>query len=65
MTRFVIALAATVIAPFAAFGEQTSAHFEHASVSTYKPLRGFSQRIGERHFVGYFVASQNSCAVTG
>ncbi len=64
MSRFIIAVAATAIVPFAAFGEQKSIHPEHASVSTYRPIQGFSHRIGERHFVGYFVGAQNSCAVT-
>ena len=64
MSRFVIAVAATVIVPFAALGEQRTVHPQHASVSTYKPIQGFSHRIGERHFVGYFTPTQNSCAVT-
>ncbi len=64
MRRFAIIVAATALAPLAALGEDRTVHPEHATVSTYKPAQGFSHRIGERHFVGYFVPSQNRCAVT-
>jgi len=41
-----------------------SGSFQHASVSTYKPIQGFSHTVGERHFVGFFVVAQDRCAVT-
>ncbi len=63
MNRIIIIAIATAIVPFAALSKDKSIH-EHASVSTYKPIQGFSHIIGERHFVGYFVAAQNRCAVT-
>ena len=64
MSRIVIALAATALAPLAAVGSENMVHPEHASVSTYKPIQGFSHTVGERHFVGYFVVAQDRCAVT-
>ena len=33
-------------------------------VATYKPIQGFSHIVGSRHFVGYFVAANNGCALT-
>ena len=64
MNRIIIAIAVTAIIPFAASGKEKAIHSEHASVSAYKPLQGFSHTIGARHFVGFFVAAQNRCAVT-
>ena len=64
MSRIVIALAAAVLSPLAAFSSERVVHPDHASVSTYKPIQGFSHTIGERHFVGYFVVAQDRCAVT-
>lgn len=64
MSRIVIALAATALAPLASVGSENMAHPNHASVSTYKPIQGFSHTVGERHFVGYFVVAQDRCAVT-
>jgi hypothetical protein len=64
MRRIIIAIAVTAIVPFSASGKEKGIHSEHASVSAYKPLQGFSHTIGERHFVGFFVATQKRCAVT-
>ncbi len=65
MSRLAIAIAATALLPFAASGEEKTLHSEYsASVSTYKPLQGFSHVVGERHFVGYYIVSSNGCAVT-
>ena len=64
MSRIVFALAAIALSPLAAVGSEHMVHAQHASVSTYKPIQGFSHKIGERHFVGYFVVAQDCCAVT-
>ncbi len=64
MNRIIVVAIATAIAPFAAQSAEKTIHPEHASVSTYKPIHGFSHKVGERHFVGYFVAAHRSCAVT-
>ncbi len=65
MSRIAIAAAAAVLIPFAASAGEKPIRAEHlASVSTYKPIQGFSHTVGSRHFVGYFVTANNSCAVT-
>ena len=64
MNRIAIAAAAVLI-PFAASAGEKPLHADYlASVSTYKPLHGFSHTIGSRHFVGYFFTANNSCALT-
>jgi hypothetical protein len=35
-----------------------------ASVATYKPLAGFNHVVGNRRFVGYFLAAPDLCRVT-
>jgi len=64
MKRIIIAIAVIAIFPFSASGKEKGIHPEHASVWAYKPLQGFSHTIGGRHFVGFFVATQQHCAVT-
>ncbi len=66
MSRLAVAIAAAILLPFAAFGEQATLHSKYlASVSTYKPIQGFTHTVGSRHFVGYFVVAANDgCAVT-
>ncbi len=64
MNRIAIAAAAAVLIPFAASAEKPL-HAEYlASVSTYKPIQGFSHTVGSRHFVGYFFTANKSCAIT-
>ena len=35
-----------------------------ASVATYKPMAGFSHVVGNKRFVGYFLAAPDLCRVT-
>ncbi len=64
MTRLAIAAAAAVLLPLgASAGEKPHAEYV-ASVSTYKPIQGFTHTVGSRHFVGYFVTAKDGCAVT-
>ncbi len=60
----IAAFAATSLFPFVASGEQKAVHPARIDLRAYKPLQGFSHRVGERHFVGYFVSSEDHCAVT-
>jgi hypothetical protein len=65
MSRFAIAIAAAAFLPLAAFAGEKPAHSEYmAAVSTYKPIQGFTHTVGSRHFVGYFLAANDACAVT-
>jgi hypothetical protein len=64
MSRIAIIAAAAALLPFAAFaGEKTHADYA-AAVATYKPLQGFTHTVAGRHFVGYFLAADDACAVT-
>jgi len=65
MKRLVIAIAAAAFIPLAASAQDATLHADStASVATYKPIQGFSQIVGARHFVGYFVMAKDACAVT-
>ena len=67
MSRFAIAIAAAALGciPFAVSAKDGVPHSTYtASVATYKPIQGFSQIVGSRHFVGYFVTANNGCALT-
>jgi hypothetical protein len=67
MSRFAIAIAAAALAciPFAVSAKDGVPHSTYtASVSTYKPIQGFSHVVGSRHFVGYFVMANDGCALT-
>jgi hypothetical protein len=65
MSRFAIAIAAAALLPCAAFAADKTPHSAYlAAVSTYKPIQGFTQTVGSRHFVGYFQAANDACAVT-
>lgn len=64
MKRIIIAIAVTALVPCTASGKDKAIHPQHASVSAYKPLQGFTHTIGGRYFVGFFVATQKRCAVT-
>ncbi len=64
MNRLALAVAAATLIPFAASAAQKSHADYAASVSTYKPLHGFSHTVGNRHFVGYFLKANDGCAVT-
>jgi hypothetical protein len=65
MSRLAIAIAAASFMPLAALAQDANVHSEYtASVSTYKPIQGFSHVVGARHFVGYFVKAKDGCAVT-
>jgi hypothetical protein len=35
-----------------------------ASVATYKPMAGFNHVVGQKRFVGYFLAAPDVCRVT-
>jgi hypothetical protein len=64
MKRLALAVAAAALIPFAASAAEKSHADYLASVSTYKALHGFTHTVGNRHFVGYFVAANDGCAVT-
>lgn len=65
MMRIAAIAAAAVLIPFAASAGEQPLHADYlASVSTYKPLHGFSHTAGSRHFVGYFFTANKGCAVT-
>jgi hypothetical protein len=64
MSRIAIAIAAAALLPLAATAGDQRHNDLMASVSTYKPMQGFTHTIGGRHFVGYFVAVKETCAVT-
>ena len=55
-----------VVAPLAlpppATAHDHAAHL--ASVATYKPLAGFNHVVGNKRFVGYFIAAPDLCRVT-
>ena len=64
LTRLLVGAAATAFFPLtsSAQGETHSAYV--ASVATYEPIQGFNHIVGSRRFVGYFVATKESCIVT-
>jgi hypothetical protein len=65
MSRFAVVLAAVALTPFAALGAEKTPHSAlMAAVSTYKPAQGFTHTVGGRHFVGYFLAANEACAIT-
>ncbi len=65
MSRFATAIAAAALFPLAALAQDATPHSVYAAgVVTYKPIQGFSHVVGSRHFVGYFVAAKDGCAVT-
>ena len=65
MSRFAVVAAAAALIPLASWAQQGTSHSDYAaSVATYKPIQGFSHVVGSRHFVGYFIKAQESCAVT-
>ncbi len=65
MSRLAIAAAVAVLLPLAASAGEKPLHADYvASVSTYKPIQGFTHTVGSRHFVGYFVTAKDGCAVT-
>jgi hypothetical protein len=65
MSRFALAIAAAALLPFAAIAGEKPTHSDYvAAVSTYKPMQGFTHTVARRHFVGYFLASNDACAVT-
>ncbi len=62
--RLAIAIATTLLLPFAAYGQEETGHAKYlASIATYKPVQGFNHIVGARRFVGYFI-KDNGCAVT-
>jgi len=62
--RFALVAAAAAFFPVASWAQDNSHAGYVASVATYKPIQGFSHIVGSRHFVGYFVAVKDGCAVT-
>ena len=62
--RLALAAAAAAFFPLASYAQDNSHADYVASIATYKPIQGFSHVVGSRHFVGYFVAAKESCAVT-
>jgi hypothetical protein len=63
MSRLAIAIAAAALLPLAAFAGESRHADLIASVSTYKPIQGFSHTLAGRHFVGYFTTANEACAV--
>jgi hypothetical protein len=65
MSRLAIAIAATALLPFAAAAQEKTSHSDYLrTVTVRKPLHAFSQVVGARHFVGFFVVANDGCAVT-
>ncbi len=65
MRRIAVIAAAAALIPFAAFGGEKPSHAAYLeAVSIYKPIQGFTHTVGGRHFVGYFLAANQACAVT-
>lgn len=65
MSRIAVIAAAAALLPFAAFAGEKATHADYAAaVSTYKPMQGFTHTVANRHFVGYFLAANDACAIT-
>ena len=62
--RFALVAAAAAFFPVASSAQDNSHAGYVASVATYGSIQAFSHIVGSRHFVGYFVAVKDACAVT-
>jgi hypothetical protein len=62
--RFALVAAAAAFFPVGSSAQVNSHAGYVASVAPYKPIQAFSHIVGSRHFVGYFVAVKDACAVT-
>jgi hypothetical protein len=57
-------LAATTVLAAPAHAGPTGHAALLASVTSYKPMQGFNQIVGDKRFVGYFLAEGGACSVT-
>lgn len=65
MSRLSIAIAVAALFPLAAMAADVAPHTVYTgSVATYKAGQGFTQTVGSRHFVGFFLKNGDACAVT-
>jgi hypothetical protein len=57
-----ILVVAPLVLPVPAMARDHAAYL--ASVATYKPMAGFNHVVGNKRFVGYFLAAPDLCRVT-
>ena len=59
-----VSVGALFVAGAATAGDRGGHDVYFASVATYQPMQGFNHIVGDKRFVGYFLAGKEACSVT-